>query len=127
LQKSPSQQPAQELGVQTHLPCEHSWLEPHGLQATPPVPQVAWVFPGTQLPMLSQQPWGQIQLVLGVHCAAWQVSLLPQVLHSAPPVPQAASLVPATQAPWESQHPLPQVELSQATALQVWLSQFSVF
>ena len=50
LQKSPSQQPMQEVVVQVHLPLTQAWLEPQMLQALPPLPQLAPMLPGTQLP-----------------------------------------------------------------------------
>ena len=96
--------------MQVHLPDTHSWVEAQAMQAFPPAPQAGAVFPGAQLPWLSQQPVEQVLeshwVVRGLQTPLSQTSLSPHCLHACPPVPQLASLGLCTQLPLESQQPV---------------------
>ncbi len=92
----------------------------HAAQATPAVPQSAFVTPGWQTFDLSQQPVGHVlALHMGdVHVPPTQVSPDGQVAQEAPPVPQKVVLVPASHSPDLSQQPVGHVEALQGGAWQ---------
>ena len=103
---------------------EHSWLEPHLAQATPPLPQAVEVLPGWQTPLLSQQPLGQfvgLQVDALWHEPPLQTCSAPQIVQATPPVPQADSLVPETQVPFAAQHPVGQVLALHHTLVHVFV------
>jgi hypothetical protein len=122
MQLFPWQQPmGQDWGVQVHRPLTQPWLVAQARQGAPFLPQAVAELPGTQLPWLSQQPAGQVELSHWI-CVTWQTwlwqaSFCLQVLQGAPPEPQAFSVVPETHCPAELQQPLLQVAGPQAVAL----------
>lgn len=97
-------QPPQTLGVP---PPPHVWGAVQATQAAPPLPQAVVVLPGWQVPLLSQQPFGQL---LALHAQEPFAQVWPdaQVTQAAPPVPQCL-LVLVRQVPLLSQQPLGQL------------------
>ena len=81
------------------------------------------MLPGWQVPLLSQQPLGQVAAVQVAVVQAWlvQTSVALQATHAAPPLPQAGWAPPATQLPFASQQPLGQVVALQVAVTQAWL------
>jgi hypothetical protein len=121
----PSQQPdGQEAAVQVQTRFWQACVEAHCVHATPFWPQAVAVMPETQVPVESQQPFGQVvELHVGavVQTLALQYWPVLQMAQAAPPFPQACSLVPGAQLPFESQQPLGQVVALQVKAVQALL------
>lgn len=109
----------------TQEPAEHMSPPKQPMQTRPPVPQ-AWVdVPGTQRPVVSQQPLAH---VVGLHAGVpppvpppaepppiglvqtppVQTRPVPQVTHMVPPMPHAPRVVPPWQTPFMSQQPAAQ-------------------
>ena len=109
----------------THEPAEQTSPPKQPMQTRPPVPQ-AWVeVPGTQRPVVSQQPPAQVVgLQAGVpppvpppavpppmglvQTPPVQTRPVPQVTHMVPPMPHAPRVVPPWQTPFMSQQPAAQ-------------------
>jgi hypothetical protein len=99
-QQPPGQLVASQVAVLAlHVPALQISLSLQAVQVTPPVPQLASLLPGAQLPLLSQQP---LQ-VLGphatdLHCLLRHFSPFLQLTQAMPPVPHTAGFVPGRQA-----------------------------
>jgi hypothetical protein len=83
-----------------------------GTQALPPLPHAIELLPGSQTPVMLQQPVGHVAALQG---GGWQVpagQLSPggHAAHRLPPLPHALVLVPISQKPSASQHPVGHVE-----------------
>jgi len=90
----------------------------------PPVPQALSPVPVTHLPLLSQQPVGQVLeshfAVTVSHLLLLQKSPVVHLTQLPPALPQADSWLPATHFPELSQQPVGHVLGLQATATQAW-------
>jgi len=128
-----SQQPVVQLDesqvmvVFLHWPPEQASPPWHEMQALPPLPQANSELPCWHLPLVSQQPEGQLAELQtsATHFLFSHFSLFLQVLQPPPPEPQARGWVPATQ-PNGAQHPEPQVagpqgRLTHLPAWQFWV------
>ncbi len=95
----------------TQAPAVHVSVGGQGTHAPPPVPQADVLPPGSQIPMLLQQPVGQVEAlhVDPRQAPAEHVSPAGQPTHVRPPLPHAEVLVPVSQSPAASQHPAGQV------------------
>jgi hypothetical protein len=121
----PLQQPVGQVealhAATLQLPAVQLSPDGHAVQVAPPVPHAAFVLPGWQTPVMSQQPVGHVMAlqVDPLQAPPTQVSVDGQVAHVAPPVPQNAVVVPASQIPVLSQQPVGQLAALQGGGLQV--------
>jgi hypothetical protein len=95
----PLQQPvgqSVELQYGTQLCPVHSLPALHATHAAPPVPQSALAVPGWQLPLVSQQPAGQV-VALQPHTPLMHSAPVAHAMQAAPPTPHSVFNVPATQ------------------------------
>jgi len=84
-----------------------------------PSPHAAFVVPGWQTSLLSQQPEGQLKMqVEPVHLPLKQASLAGQDVQAAPPAPQSFTLPPVRHVPPASQQPVGHVEALHVETLQ---------
>jgi hypothetical protein len=109
---SASQQPIGQLEalhvVPMHAPPVQESPGGHGRHALPPTPHADVLVPDSQIPRLSQQPFGQLVALQVVpwHDPALQESPEGHTAQALPPLPHAVVLVPDSQAPAASQHPV---------------------
>jgi len=105
--------------LQPQIPLTHWLLPVHGPQVAPAVPQ-AWPDVAVmQVPVASQQPFGQLVGVhFGPHVPAVHVCAVPQGVHETPPVPQLPS-DEVSHCPPAEQHPPAQLVGVQGTLASV--------
>ncbi len=98
----------------------HVSPEGHVVQARPPTPHAEVLFPGSQIPLASQQPVGHVVPLHGggAHVPAVHESPEGQTLQALPPVPHAPVELPDSQKPKASQHPVGQLLASHVMPLQ---------